>query len=211
MSKVFFKKKYYFKLMNEQISFLYMIQKSYNKYLKGSSRSNRKVNIIHNWIRRQLVLYYNNSNRYVISTDTYIPACNARGSKNTDIVVFDKMLNQYILAVCVKYICSSYNKNKNNYLEGMLGEATTIKKANPNIKLISFNIFPSSCPQYDKNGKLKRFETIDYDRHLKVYESYISKNFYDELIIYQLDIDYQQNKVIGLNKKTPYINLSNII
>ena len=210
MSTQSFKKLYCSRLMNEQKSFLSMIQKSYTNYLQTTSRSNQKVNIIHNWIKDQLSINYP-SGRYIISTDKYIPACNSRGSKNTDIVVFDKNLNRYILGVCVKFICSSYKKNKNNYLEGMLGEATTIKMATPSIKLISFNIFPSSCPQYDKHGNLKKFELINYDNHLKVYESYISDRFYDELVIYQLDIDYDNNKILGLNKNTPYINLSTII
>ena len=210
MSTQSFKKLYCSRLMNEQKSFLSMIQKSYTNYLQTTSRSNQKVNIIHNWIKDQLSINYP-SGRYIISTDKYIPACNSRGCKNTDIVVFDKNLNRYILGVCVKFICSSYKKNKNNYLEGMLGEATTIKMATPSIKLISFNIFPSSCPQYDKHGNLKKFELINYDNHLKVYESYISDRFYDELVIYQLDIDYDNNKILGLNKNTPYINLSTII
>ena len=210
MSTRLFKKIYHTRLMNEQISFLTMIQRSYSKYLQTTSRSNGKVNIIHKWIKNQLSSFYEES-RYVLSTDTFIPACNARGSKNTDIVVFDKITNKYILGVCVKYVCSSYSKNRNNYLEGAIGEATTIKKANPGIKLISFNIFPSECPHYDKNGKIRRFESINYDNHLKIYESYVSDTFYDELIIYQLDIDYEKHKIIGLNRNTPYINFSKII
>ena len=205
-----FKKLYHTRLMNEQISFLTMIQQSYSKYLQTTSRSSGKVNIIHTWIKDQLSSFYDDS-RYVLSTDTFIPACNARGSKNTDIVVYDKKLKKYILGVCVKYICSSYKKNKNNYLEGAIGEATTIKMANPGIKLISFNIFPSECPLYDKYGNIKKFESISYDNHLKIYESYISDRFYDELIIYQLDIDYEKQQILGLNKNTPYVNFSNLI
>ena len=209
MSRIFKNVNLFRMYMNEEFNFINMMRKSYSYYCLYSSRSNKKVKVIHNWIKN--ILEHKLGDNYLVFTDKNIPALNASGRKNTDIVVFNKKTQTYDLAICVKFVCSNYKQNKNNYLENIIGETCTIKAMNPNIKVVSFNIFPSKCPYFKKNGDIKKIEDINYEKDLAVYHKHSNKYYYDLAIMYLLDIDYTNNNVIGLNKDTPYIPFDQIL
>jgi len=194
----------------EYNEFINMMQSSYDVYREFGSRSNKKVNIIHNWIHQNLKRILNPA-IYDIFEEKNIPALNASGKKKVDIVVYNKNTNKYVLVICVKFICSNYKQNKNNYLESLIGECRTIKLSQPHIKIVPFNIFISKCPYFKKNKTLKKFEIITYEKDLHIYDKHCCNEVYDYIITYLIDIDYENKKVIGFNESSNYIIFSNLL
>ena len=196
--------------MREKNEFIKMMQQSYNNYCQYSSRSNKKVNVIHGWIRQKLNETLD-LNKYEVFEEKNIPALNASGRKKADIVVFNKHTQTYDLVFSVKFICSNYKQNKNNYLENLIGECRTIKLCNPEIKIVPFNIFPSECPYFRKDKTLKHTEKIDFEKDLSIYSKHSCPDIYDDVITYLIDIDYDLKLVTSLNDNTPYVTMSNIL
>jgi hypothetical protein len=172
---------------------------SYQEYIKHSSRSNKKTNVLHNGIKEVLEKIFPKS--YEVKTEINIKCANASGRKKCDIVVYDdKKKLKYIFPV--KFVCCNYKQNKNNYIESLVGEVTLLKISNPDTQIIPINIFPSRLPFKHKNGNIKKYETIT-EKDLK---PYCDTELFKKCIVYLVTI--KENKVIDI---TNYKNLKKYI
>jgi len=102
-----------------------------NAQFEKGTRSNYKIKVLHTFFSeilskklgkdffiKSLNLDENKNGEY-----KYVGKCY---SKNIDIAIFYK--NKFIVAFETKFVMVHYNKNANNYLESMLGQATGLKK-----------------------------------------------------------------------------------
>jgi len=195
--------------MDSKKGFLKMINISYDAYLKYGARSNKKVNIIHNWIKNVLCAIFPLKD-YKIECEVGVKSINYSGYKRCDIVVKKRDICMTVMYVFpVKFITSNYKQNRNNYLENLIGESYCMKKHNSSIKIIPFNIFLNETPYRLKNGKTKRFEKIT-KKDFEVYEKFKNDIFHNVINLIVV-IDHKLNKITNLHENTPYISLRNVI
>jgi hypothetical protein len=216
---------------SEDKKFLKMIDNSIRKYIEtgSNSRSPEKVNIIHQWIE-DIIKHILPENMY-IKQEQRIPSNTKSGYKQCDVVVY-KDDKPYIIFP-VKYIMSSYYKNRNNSWENIQGEISSLKyksaEDNNILYIIPINIISSSIPCKNSSNVIKNMEKINYGNSFEIYESLkkipsgtvnnISPMCYD-VISYIIDIEqlckigdkYDVSpKIIGFNKDTPYRPFYDII
>ncbi|RXJ69301.1 hypothetical protein CRV08_04640 [Halarcobacter ebronensis] len=151
--------------------FLSKIEESYLSYL-DNARSVNKIIPIHSFISEavQFLLgdsYIVKSHGYDLSNEKSYNEIKVKGkyySKDVDIAV---MKNGNVLgAIGLKFICSNYLQNANNYFEGMLGETANLRLEN-NIysQLI---ILPEYVPYFYNNKVCSKIEEIK-DAHIEKY------------------------------------------
>lgn len=110
--------------------FLDIIKQSFKKCLETSTRSNKKLKILHGAIAKDLQeklgnnfkiysLGYGNDREEKIQ-GRYI-------NKDVDIVVENNGLK---IGIALKFIMGNYFQNSNNYFENMLGETANIRSSN---------------------------------------------------------------------------------
>jgi hypothetical protein len=159
-------------LMNKRI--LDILKESYLVYLKTHSRSNRKLKILHGFIKRSVLNYLNQEKAIQIealSLDTsgLSKELSIRGryyEKKVDIAF--KKGNKVLSAIGVKFIMSNYSQNSNNYFENMLGETANLRTRN--IPYFQIFIIPEKVPYFDKGGKIKKWENVTQGDKLKKYK-----------------------------------------
>jgi len=195
---------------------LRIIYNTYELYMKYGARSSKKVDYFHEQIIDQLKTIFV-SDRYKIAQEYNIPSVNSAGKKKCDIVVLCD--NIPIIVLPVKVIMTNYKQNKNNYFENQIGEVTSIKYANPNIKVVPVNIFMSKTPYLNKKRIITKFQTITYS-DISIYEKYKEYKLFDEVINYIIDVEHENlvnetyqkiPKLIGFNYTTEYVSLSKIM
>lgn len=112
------------------------VNKCFSNYKLKSSRNNKKMNPLYDFL--DTIFYDTKTYR-----DTYFPSQNMTGRKNVDYTIQDG--NRYIF-ILIKFPCCSYKKNKNNYLENIVGDAFLLKNSNPNCKIVVLNLFRRFTP-----------------------------------------------------------------
>jgi|NorSeaMetagenome_1021524.scaffolds.fasta_scaffold17712_1 hypothetical protein len=202
-----------------EISSYDMLRIFYNTcelYMKHGARSSKKVDYYHGEIIGQLKTIFVGE-RYKIAQEYDVPAVNPSGKKKCDIVVLCD--NIPIIVLPVKIIMTNYKQNKNNYFENQIGEVTSIKLANPGIKVVPVNIFMSKTPYLNSSKIITKFESITYS-DIAIYEKYKEHKLFDEVINYIIDVEHENivnetyqkiPKLVGFNVATPYISLSKIM
>jgi len=173
--------------INEQKLFIVHLYKTYQLYLNHGSRSSKKVNYFHQFIKRQLNNIFTYENGYRIELEKNMPSTNSSGFKKCDIVIY-KHDNPYII-IPVKLIMSNYKQNKNNSWENLTGELSHLKWANNNIHLIPMNIYTNITPYLLEGGKIKRFETISI-KDIEQYKILTEKNITHDAMNYIMDIEH---------------------
>jgi len=211
-----------------------MLNESYKIYFgpKGDrkgTRSSKKVDVIHRWIVKKLEEIYD-SDRYSVLDEKKVPSNNSVGYKNCDVVVFDKIKKEPILVVPVKFTCSNFSQNKNNYFENCVGDCVLLKIKNPKLKIIPFNIFIKRTPYYLKDtksvkNKIKKFEIIT-PKNISSYKLNEKPFIYDKSITYIVNsnlhrkkgiinvsniVDIDKVKILSVSKDTKYKTLESII
>ena len=122
----------------------------------------------------------------------------ARGESFTIDLVYPK---EKVL-VLLKSVESSYNKNRHNYTNGMLGEAQRVYGKGNNgmyddYNLLFVNFLPRVLPVKDKSGFILRYEKVkccDIEEDLQL----INPNIHVLNIL--LDVDWQNDEVDIPNK-----------
>lgn len=150
------------------LQFLETLKQSFITYLLTGARSNKKLEILHGAISKDLKERLQDDNYSVYSlgygrgkehkiTGRYV-------DKAVDITVKEK--DKPVAGIAVKYVMSNYSQNSNNYFENMLGETANIRSA----KIPYFQIFviPDKIPYFDKDGGISKWEQIN-ERNLKKY------------------------------------------
>ena len=126
--------------------FLTVLKKSFIAYLQTGARSNKKLEILHGAISRDLCERINDE-KYSISSLGYGIGKERKiigryVDKKVDITVCEN--NIPIAGIAVKYVMSNYSQNSNNYFENMLGETANIRSAR--IPYFQIFIIPDRIP-----------------------------------------------------------------
>jgi hypothetical protein len=193
----------------EETEFLKILNISYQKYLLYGSRSSKKVDVIHDWIVNKLKSFFDNE-RYIIDVEQKVPTINSAGYKKCDVVVYDKTTDKFVLVIPVKFVCSNFKQNKNNYFENCVGDCVLLKLKNPELRIIPFNIFIRNCPYYTKNRSVKKIEDINLNE-INSYEKLKEKNIFNDSLTYLVELDYKYNTITEINQLTPYKNIEEVI
>ncbi len=148
--------------------FLTVLKKSFIAYLQTGARSNKKLEILHGAISRDLCERINDE-KYSISSLGYGIGKERKiigryVDKKVDITVCEN--NIPIAGIAVKYVMSNYSQNSNNYFENMLGETANIRSAR--IPYFQIFIIPDRIPYFDKDGVIVNWEKIQ-EHNLKKY------------------------------------------
>lgn len=128
--------------------FLTVLQKSFDKYLETSARSNEKLKILHQKIARDLSGklgedYTVDSLDFGSGREQTIPGRYLE--KKVDVCVSKNGKPQ--AGVAVKFVMSNYAQNSNNYFENMLGETANIRSSGtPYFQIF---IIPEKLPYFD--------------------------------------------------------------
>lgn len=139
--------------------FLMVLQKSFDKYLETSARSNEKLKILHQKIARDLSGklgedYTVDSLDFGSGREQTIPGRYLE--KKVDVCVSKNGKPQ--AGVAVKFVMSNYAQNSNNYFENMLGETANIRSSGtPYFQIF---IIPEKLPYFDNAGTVKKIEEI---------------------------------------------------
>lgn len=209
------------KIMNDETEeelFLNMIDGTNKIYFENGPRSGKKVDFIHRYFKTEMDKFLPNG--YNVELEKNIPYINETGKKKCDIVVFKNGIPHIVMPV--KYVMSSYNKNKNNYMENLLGEIVGLKIENPNIYIIPVNLIIDKIPNKKSDGIIKNIENITFQNSFKTYDKFKHTNFKicGDTISYIIDVKhnshvgekYEKNPtILGINKDTPFRTLKEII
>ena len=144
--------------MNDE-QFLNKIKESFYEYLNTSSRSNKKLKILHGAIAKDINDRL--ENKYEISSlgynsgeesgvlGRYMP-------KKVDIAIGKD--NKIKGSIGLKFIMSNYSQNSNNYFENMLGETANIRmNGKPYFQIL---ILPSCLPYFKNDRTISYYEII---------------------------------------------------
>ena len=147
---------------------LNMLKESYKLYLDNGSRSSKKTDKIHKWFQYKISEYLKDKPEFVCKVEYKIKSFNFNSNKRIDIVILKNNIPYIIFPV--KFICSNYKQNRNNYWENLNGECTLIKIYNENLKIIPINIFLKKCPYFLRDHKIKNFEKITINNIKQLYK-----------------------------------------
>jgi len=194
---------------------LYKLNKVYELYFKHGSRSDKKVNYFHNFIKNIINKHINNNPNYKVYLEQNIPSINSSNKKRCDIVVY-KNKEPYLIFP-TKIIMTNYKQNKNNSWENLTGELMHLKWANKNINIIPINIFIDKTPYLDKNNIIKKIELIskiDIDH----YDILIKNNIAYDILNYIIEVKHfnQINEIYNttpmfIKYKYQYKSLNNLL
>ena len=182
------------------------INECFDLYMLNGSRSSKKTDRLNELIKSSIQVVINsleNKDDYTVVFEYNIPSENYSKQKRCDVVVMHKDSPYAVLPL--KFIMTSYMKNRNNYYENMTGEVMHLRWANPELKIVPVNIIIDKIPNLDNDKKIKNFEIIDPENSLGVYNSLVKHNIVDN--IYNAVITTTHECQIGeeYNKK-PTIN-----
>lgn len=150
--------------------FLKVIRDSFKVYLSTSARSNKKLEVLHGAIAKDLCELL--GEEYQIKALGYGTGKEAKIGgryleKAVDISIFKN--EKALGGVAVKYIMSNYSQNSNNYFEGMLGETANLRTAGK--AYFQIVILPKHVPYFKKDGTISKIETItahNIEKYLKL-------------------------------------------
>lgn len=197
------------------------IQTATKLYFNHGSRSSKKVDYFHNFIKNEIEHFIkkpNNEQQYSVDIEKYITCMNSTGKKKCDIVVYKN--KKPIIVFPVKIIMTNYKQNKNNYFEQQVGEFSLLKWANPQLNIIPINIILSNVPYLKKTQEIIKFESINYTDDLKHYELLQTKGITYANMTYIIDVEHvnvvgeKYNTLphfFGFNVKTKYTSIERIL
>ena len=163
-----------------------LVNCAWSAYVTYGSRSSKKVNIIHDGVSE----YINNHtpHEYVCKTEQTVSCLNGAGKKRCDICVYKN--NDLVLIVPVKFVCSNFKQNKNNYLENLVGETYLLKQKN-RILVTPLNIFIHNTRYLNKDGSVKNVETVSISDTVV----YNNVPIFDAVYNIIVEVNYETNKV----------------
>jgi hypothetical protein len=193
--------------------FLETVDSAFEAYFKYGARSSKKVDILHNYFKECISASLMGKD-FSVKTEQNVNACNPSGKKKCDIVVYYK--NIPVIVFPVKFIVTSYNKNKNNYFENLIGDSTILKKKNPKLIIIPINIIGNKVPNLTGNLKIKNFEVLNYSKTFKINKSF--PELFNDSMDFILDLIYPEQEqfkvkptIQSFNTSTPYRSFSEVL
>jgi hypothetical protein len=191
--------------------FLETVDLAFDAYFKYGARSSKKVDILHNYFKECISASLTGTD-FLVKTEQNVDACNPSGKKKCDIIVYKKKVP--VIVFPVKFIVTSYNKNKNNYFENLIGDSTILKKKNPKLIIIPINIIGNKVPNLTGNLKIKNFEVVS--KTFKINKSF--PELFNDSMDFILDLNYPEQEQFKLkptiqsfNTSTPYRSFSEVL
>ena len=202
-------------------NFLHIVSNTTDIYLEKGARSSLKVDFLHNQLKSILENDICHDRNWSVALEQNIPSINASGRKKCDIVVYDEHKKPAVIFP-VKFIMSNYAQNKNNSWENLTGECCHLKwhPDNANLQIVPINIIFSTVPYLLANKTIQKFETIDYEKTFRIYDTLKHNNICHDVINYIVDVEpqnvvgdcYNQAPIItGFNEKTPFRTFRSIL
>lgn len=139
--------------------FLQTIASSFIRFLETSSRSNKKLIILHGEIAKDIKERL--GKEYEIKSlgigDGKEGSMTGRYmEKKVDILISKN--GEDIAGIAVKFVMNNYSQNSNNYFENMLGETANIRTEGK--KYFQILVLPKELPYYNNNGEITKWEKI---------------------------------------------------
>ena len=132
-------------------------------YFENGPRSSKKTDHLNKMIIDYLSVYFStvqNIDDYSLITEHNLQCANFSEQKKCDIVVCYK--NSPYIVFPLKFVMTSYLKNRNNYFENITGEVYLLKQANPDLKIVPINFILDKIPNLTNDKKIKNFEIITH-------------------------------------------------
>jgi hypothetical protein len=169
------------------------VEKILTDYIKYSSRSISKSNNLNNLFKKYIETYIKDKklDDYEIFTEHKIKCENYSGNKKCDLVIYYN--KKPYLYLPLKFIMSSYKKNRNNYFESLIGEISLIKWSNPTLKIVPITIFLNETPSLNSQKIIKNFENINI-KDFENYNQLIKNNLADQYINFFIKVKHK-NKI----------------
>lgn len=186
--------------------FLEVLRDSFKVYLKTSARSNKKLEVLHGSIAKDLSQCL--GTEYQIKALGYGNGKEAKISgrymkKAVDVAIFKK--EKELGGIAVKYIMSNYSQNSNNYFEGMLGETANLRTNNK--AYFQIVILPKHVPYFKKDSTISKIETItgnNIEKYLKLSQDDASIYMHTPLKTLFCLINTPQISIETIKNKTDY-------
>jgi len=204
-------------MSQEAVEFISMLRVAVESYMKAgcSSRSPARVNIVHQFLCDKIREHLPEG--YSVNLEQNVSSTNASGRKKCDIVV-NKNQDPHIVFP-VKFIMGNYQQNKNNYFENLTGELCHLKWAT-GVNVCPINIIFNKIPYRNNQKIITKFETIKYDKTLRVYELLVNNGLCESIVNYIIGIEWNNAigeyitrppTINGFNKDTPYIPMVQLL
>lgn len=189
-------------------------------YINCGARSSRKVDFLHNHFKKcinDLIHHRSLECKYSCVSEYNVPSANSKGAKKCDIVVLKN--NTPHIVFPVKFIMSNYYQNRNNYWENQTGEIMHLVWKNPDLIIVPINLIFNEVP-YLSNNKIKKFETITYQKTFKIYDILTNNNHIADVINLIVDVEHSCKigdnydkcpDIKGINEDTPYRTFEQIL
>ncbi|MDD4251437.1 MAG: hypothetical protein PHX27_04565 [Candidatus ainarchaeum sp.] len=185
--------------------FLNVLEKSYNIYLKTSARSNKKLEVLHGEIAKDLSGKLGKA--YKVKSLGFEEGKEGKVNgrymeKAVDISVYKD--SQSLGGIAVKYIMSNYSQNSNNYFENMLGETANLRCNNK--AYFQIVILPKHLPYFKKDGSISKIEEItehNLSKYIKLSEDDINIYLHTptKTLIYLINTPKFDKSVIDTKEK----------
>lgn len=147
--------------VNNIIKFSYSPQRTVNGS-NNNNRSARKVDPLHGRIaidlQESLGENYRVETKVTTGSESKIPGRYIE--KKVDVVVRNLQTNDIVCGIGVKVPLNTFEKNKNNYFENMLGETANIRSSTNNIPYYQVIVLPSSIPSFSTTQGSKSIKSI---------------------------------------------------
>lgn len=148
-----------------QEDYLQSIRSSYKHYLT-SPRSTNKTKDLHGSIAKHIAarLTALNLKDYVVRSQGYgegkeMKVSGLYNDKMCDITIYNTRTKTVTDVIAVKFICSNYSQNANNYFENMTGETGNLRAKGVNVHQLV--ILPVYVPYFNKTGECTKIENIN--------------------------------------------------
>lgn len=150
---------------------------------KENKRSNKKVDNLHYALLRHLSSELNDSSFELFTKETDGSELKANGyyyDKKTDVLIMNKKTKETIATIEFKMLLSSVQKNNNNNISNMIGDATNIRKAG--IKTYWIYCISNTTPVYKSTGEIQSLYKIK-EKYFDVYKKIYNDNYSEDYSI----------------------------
>jgi hypothetical protein len=207
----------------DEKKFLNVVRLATENFFLHGSRSSKKVDTIHFYIKEELEqkiqqfkqLNKDNNDYLEVKVECKIPSINESNNKRCDVVVFKN--NIPFIVFPVKFIMSNYKQNKNNFWENLTGEIMHLKYANQELNIIPLNIIFSSVPYLNNKKMIVKFENITIENSFGITNKLIEWSLCSDVINLIIDVEHVCNinevydkapKLLQFNKNNNFLPFS---
>ena len=197
---------------NLESRFLEVINETYEEYKVSGERSNKKLKILHGWIRSELKTRL--GNEYQIkglskNSTSELVVKGAYYDKRVDIGI--QMNGKMVGVVSVKFALSSLQKNNVNYFEGQIGETANLRRND----IVFGHIFCvlQPVPVRRKDESIVKWENVNdslLNKYRKLAEDKEHSHAPDVQAVCIFRRDVENNCVEGWFKKEYHVGVSQI-